>query len=79
MRSPVKKREREAKPKTATKEDTTSGEEEVVPLKKRMRGAVKPMPVPPKQKTPPPSPIQIEYDQPPVSTSVNVGNFNDLN
>ena len=53
LRSPVKKRERVQQ----HKDDESSSEEEVVePLKKRMRGAVKPMPVPPKTKIPEASP-----------------------
>ena len=77
-RSPVKKRER--KPKLDKDEDSTS-EEEVVPLKKQMRGEVKPMPIPPRQRTPSASPIrqspQSGLNTGAVSPSVNVDDFND--
>ena len=76
LRSPVKKRERERQHKDGK---SSSKEEVVEPLRMRMRGAVKPMPVPPKKKTPLASPTRSLPHMASVSPSVNVDDYIDLN
>ena len=79
MRSPVKKAEKEGKQARKREEAETTSSEEVVPLKKRMRGSI-----PTKQVPAPPiiSPAQAtscrESGQSAQSPSMNVDDFIDL-
>ena len=70
LRSPVRTRERRQPPQAQGAEET-SEEEAVQPLKKRMRGSVRAMPVPPRPRTPPASPAHTEHDAQPLSPALD--------